>query len=58
MNLKKLGRSGDVAAALKTAAADTIVTVMPEVVKTETGRMLRIPAEAGYGISEVIIPSS
>jgi len=58
MNLKKLARSATIAAALKAARADTIVTVMPAVTKTETGRVLRIPAEAGYGVSEVEIPST
>ena len=29
-----------------------IVTVLPEVQKTDTGRILRIPIEAGYGKGE------
>lgn len=53
MNLLKLSRSGDVAAALAAARADRIVTVCPELVDTPQGKVLRIPAEAGYGITEV-----
>jgi 8-oxo-dGTP pyrophosphatase MutT (NUDIX family) len=53
MNLLKLARSGDVAAALKAAGDDAIVTVCPEVAQTPAGTMLRIPAAAGYGVTEV-----
>ncbi len=53
MNLEKLGRSKTTAAAVAAAKADRIVTVMPEVLKTEKGRVLRIPIEAGYGVAEV-----
>ena len=35
--------------AIERAAADTIVTVMPKGRKTENGRVLTIPVEAGYG---------
>ena len=52
MNLVKLGRSGDVAAALAAAKRDTIVTVCPEVAQTPDGTVLRIPIAAGYGLSE------
>jgi hypothetical protein len=30
---------------------------MPVITRTPTGRVLRIPAEAGYGITEMAIPS-
>lgn len=53
MNLTKLGRSADVATALTTARADTVVTVCPELVDTPDGKLLRIPAAAGYGITEM-----
>ena len=53
MNLTKLGRSETVAAALHAARADTIVTVCPELVEAPEGKLLRIPAAAGYGITEM-----
>ncbi len=56
MNLEKLGRSDTVAEALTAARASTIVTVTPEVTLTDTGRTLRIPAEADYGLTEMAIP--
>ncbi|WP_119418223.1 NUDIX hydrolase [Desertibaculum subflavum] len=52
MNLVKLGRSATTAAALAAARGDKVVTVMPVVTKTEKGRVLRIPIEAGYGAAE------
>lgn len=54
MNLKKLGESDSVAAALEAARASRVVTVLPESVALEDGsRLMRIPAEAGYGFSEI-----
>jgi 8-oxo-dGTP pyrophosphatase MutT (NUDIX family) len=53
MNLAKLGRSRSVAEALAAARADTIVTVCPELVEAPEGKLLRIPAAAGYGITEM-----
>lgn len=52
LNLKKLGRSATVADALAAARRDPIVTVLPRVERTEQGRVLRIPREAGYDVSE------
>jgi 8-oxo-dGTP pyrophosphatase MutT (NUDIX family) len=52
LNVKKLGRSASVAEALAAARRDPVVTVLPRVFETEAGSVLRIPAEAGYGISE------
>jgi 8-oxo-dGTP pyrophosphatase MutT (NUDIX family) len=52
LNLLRLARSQTVAAALA-AARGPVVTVVPEVVKTATGAVFRIPAEAGYGVTEV-----
>jgi len=52
MNLVKLGRSRTVAEALETARRARIVTVSPEIADTPAGRMLRLPAEADYGLTE------
>ena len=49
LNLERLGRSQTVVEAIERAASDTIVTVMPMGRKTEFGRVLTIPIEAGYG---------
>jgi 8-oxo-dGTP pyrophosphatase MutT (NUDIX family) len=53
MNLTKLGRSRTVAEAIETARHARIVTVSPEVVDTPAGQVLRIPAEADYGLTEL-----
>lgn len=50
MNLAKLSRSGSVGEAIATARAARIVTVLPEV--DLTSGVLRIPAEAGYDLTE------
>jgi 8-oxo-dGTP pyrophosphatase MutT (NUDIX family) len=56
MNLSKLARHATVAEAIATARASPIVTVTPEVERLPEGRRrLRIPAEAGYGVSEVVV---
>jgi hypothetical protein len=55
MQLVKLERSTSAAGALADALADTILTVTPELVDTPDGQALRIPAEAGYGITQVLI---
>lgn len=47
-NLIKLGKQGNVEAALEDSRGKSVVTVMPVMTKTETGRQLRIPREAGY----------
>jgi 8-oxo-dGTP pyrophosphatase MutT (NUDIX family) len=57
MNLRKLARYGSVAEAVEVTRASPIVTVMPRVERTPTGRKLLIPAEAGYGVSEVEVPA-
>ena len=48
MNLGKLGKSASADEAMAAAAASEVVTVQPEVGKHEEGRLMRIPAEAGY----------
>ncbi|MCA6125864.1 NUDIX hydrolase [Bradyrhizobium sp. WSM 1704] len=47
-NLIRLGKQPSVAAALADSKGKSIVTVMPVMTKTATGRQLRIPKEAGY----------
>lgn len=49
MNLQRLAMSASVPDALARARATPIVTVRPEALDTPSGRMIRIPAEAGYG---------
>lgn len=55
MNLNVLGRSATVAEALAAAAAQKVVTVMPKAEKVEGGRIMHIPAEAGYGDSKFFV---
>ena len=55
MNLAKLGRDDNVQAALETARNSAVVTVLPKVRKVEGGRLMQIPLEAGYGVSEVLV---
>jgi 8-oxo-dGTP pyrophosphatase MutT (NUDIX family) len=52
MNLLRLARSRTTAEVLAATRAP-IVTVVPDVVKTEKGAFFRIPEEAGYGVTEV-----
>ena len=47
-NLIKLGKQDSVKAALEDSRGRNVVTVTPILTKTATGRMLRIPIEAGY----------
>jgi 8-oxo-dGTP pyrophosphatase MutT (NUDIX family) len=37
--------------------ASPIVTVTPRIERTANGRKLHIPAEAGYGVTEVLVPA-
>ncbi len=53
MNLRKLGRSERVEDALAAARRAPVVTVFPRMEKTPAGRVVRIPPEAGYGLSEI-----
>ena len=55
MNLKKVSESPDSTSAIESAKNKPIVTVLPEVYEVNGGRHLKIPLEAGYGISEVTI---
>lgn len=47
-NLIKLGKQAHVKAALEDAHGKAVVTVLPVMTKTDGGRQLRIPREAGY----------
>jgi 8-oxo-dGTP pyrophosphatase MutT (NUDIX family) len=53
MNLMLLGESRSLAEAMERARARRIVTVTPRIEKTALGAVLRIPAEAGYALSEL-----
>jgi 8-oxo-dGTP pyrophosphatase MutT (NUDIX family) len=55
MNLTKLARYASVAEAVAATRAKPIVTVVPRVKRTSEGRWLQIPAEAGYGVTEVFV---
>ena len=55
MNLKKLGRHQSVGAALAAARSEPVVTVFPRMEKTAAGRVMRIPPEAGYDVSEMAV---
>src|ERR1700759_2380978 len=47
-NLIKLGKQGNVKAALDDSRGKSVVTVMPVMTRLNGGRQLRIPREAGY----------
>jgi 8-oxo-dGTP pyrophosphatase MutT (NUDIX family) len=55
MNLEKLARYRTVAEAVVATRSRPVVTVMPKAVRTPQGRLLRIPAEADYGVTEVFV---
>ena len=52
MNIEKLGRSGNVADAIAAARAGKVVTVEPKVGEKEGVKMLFIPEEADYCVTE------
>jgi 8-oxo-dGTP pyrophosphatase MutT (NUDIX family) len=56
MNLTKLSRYATVADAVTATRATPVVTVMPRAERLEGGgRRLHIPAEAGYGVTEMVV---
>jgi 8-oxo-dGTP pyrophosphatase MutT (NUDIX family) len=55
MNLEKLARYGTVAEAVEATRSRPVVTVMPKVLSNVGGRLLGIPAEADYGVTEVFV---
>ena len=56
LNLLKLTRDRTVQEAVTRAQASKVVTVLPRVVKDDSGRKLLLPIEAGYGMSEYRVP--
>ena len=52
LNLEVLARSPNAAAAVTAARAQKVVTVEPRVEDRADGKVLIIPAEAGYGLTE------
>jgi 8-oxo-dGTP pyrophosphatase MutT (NUDIX family) len=55
MNLEKLARYATVAEAVEVTRSRPVVTVMPKVLSSVGGRLLAIPAEADYGVTEVFV---
>jgi len=56
LNVRRLGASANIADALQAARSQPIVTVLPELVAgRENERVMRIPAEAGYGVTEIAV---
>lgn len=52
LNLEVLARAANAAEAEAAAPGDNVVTVEPQVVERADGKVLVIPAEAGYGLTE------
>ena len=55
-NVAKLGESTNTAEAIAAAQAATVVTVLPHTEKRDDGVYLCIPPEAGYDVSEELMP--
>ena len=55
MNIEKLARYRSVAEAVEATRSRPVVTVMPKIVRAEGGRLMQIPEEADYGVSEVFV---
>lgn len=56
LNLNKLDRGVTVAGVLTNAAAEPVVTVLPQAERLESGeRRMKIPLAAGYGASEFVV---
>ena len=55
MNLSKITPYETVAHAMAATRASKVVTVQPQVERRPDGRLVRIPAEAGYGVSEYFV---
>ena len=52
MNLKLLAEANGAADAVTRAAARTLVTVQPQILERDSGRVLALPPDAGYGVVE------
>ncbi len=55
MNLEKLARYRTVAEAVEVTRSKPVVTVIPKILRSDSGRKLQIPAEADYGVTEVFV---
>jgi 8-oxo-dGTP pyrophosphatase MutT (NUDIX family) len=55
MNLEKLARYRTVAEAVEVTRSKPVVTVIPKILRSDSGRRLQIPAEADYGVTEVFV---
>jgi 8-oxo-dGTP pyrophosphatase MutT (NUDIX family) len=55
MNLKKITPFKTVTEAMSTTRAGKVVTVLPQVFRSPEGRTVKIPVEAGYGVSEYFV---
>src|SRR6185437_4807700 len=53
MNLVKLGRCSSAADVLARAAREEIIAITPEILRGAAGPILRIPAAAGYELTEL-----
>ncbi|MFH1341946.1 MAG: NUDIX domain-containing protein [Pseudomonadota bacterium] len=58
LNLQKLAQFPSVQAAVEATQLSKVVTVLPRVERVEGGRRLMLPIEAGYGVSELFIPTA
>ena len=56
LNIQKIGLSHTTAEALEAATQSPVVTVQPTMQKAEGGRIMYLPAEAGYGGAEFFVP--
>lgn len=55
MNIEKLGKNTDVRSALAAATSDVIVTVEPQMGESGGKKVLKIPAAAGYSVTEELL---
>jgi 8-oxo-dGTP pyrophosphatase MutT (NUDIX family) len=53
MNLLRLGQSRSVSEAMAAAREASVVSITPQIVKSPSGAVFRIPADAGYPIHEL-----
>lgn len=58
MNLEKLAISDTVEQALKVAAKTTVVKILSKAEPVAEGNRIRIPPEAGYGLTEAIVDNN
>jgi 8-oxo-dGTP pyrophosphatase MutT (NUDIX family) len=53
LNVRRLGENATIAAVLRSARSQLIVTVLPELIQGPNGKLLRIPVDSGYGATEI-----